>query len=120
MSSLVFVVCVAHGCPLGRPEIPGALVGVVSPLLWALLRASRRCERVRSRRTRNFAASLSACVDLVLRNSHKYGYALVAFRASSWFASTRDTVRSFTWRLLSGCVQAVPCVFVWHPDWSPC
>ncbi len=68
-------------------------MGVVSPLLWALLRASRRCERVRSRRTRNFAATLSSCVDMVLRNSHKYGYALVAFRASSWFASTRDTVR---------------------------
>ena len=76
------------------PWSPGALVGVFSPVLWALLRASRRCERVQSRRMRALAARLSLYVDTVLRNSHKYGYAMVAFKASSWFASTRATVRT--------------------------
>jgi hypothetical protein len=87
--------------------LPGALVGVCSPVLWALLRASRRCERSRNRRAYALATHFSSLIDSLLRISHKYGYTTVATKGLSWFSAARDTVRC-----LCVCVRVCACVCV--------
>ena len=83
----------------------GAMVGLFSPVLWAMHRASRRCERARTRRIHRMATSFSAVIDAVLRRSHKYTYTQVATKGKSWFLSAHDTVCVCLSVCLSACLS---------------
>lgn len=79
----------------------GALVGVVTPILWAVLRALRALEHSRFR---SCCVPMAGVVEGVLIMSHKYAYPDVAVHEKPWFQAARESWAAFNARGLEAVV----------------
>lgn len=83
----------------------GALAGAFTPVLWGILRASRRAERSTSVRVSRAAVGFSRWIEAWMRVSHKYAHVQVAEQGKPWFVAARDTWDAFGARGVEAVVQ---------------